>query len=208
MVQLAIDTAQDACSVALLHGADVVAARHIPLARGHAEQLVPMIAALLKEADNVPVTRIAVDMGPGSFTGLRVGLAAARAFGLAWDVPVQGYHALRLAAAQAFHQDADLQKLWVMLDAGRGHIYAAPAKRDGTIGALQNLPPAQAVQQLQAGDILVGNGAALIAALIPAHIEVRDSSAAPATAVRFLSADDFMAHVQPLYVRAEVRAAS
>ena len=208
MVHLAIDTAQTACSVALVAGGDVVAERHIAMARGHAEHLVPLIGALCADAGAVKISGIYVDIGPGSFTGLRVGLAAARALGLAWDVPVLGYQATRLAAAQAFVLDAHLHSLWVMLDAGRGLVYAARALRDGRMGALENWDAPTAARQLAQGDVVVGNGMALVAPHLACTVDARDPTPAPASAVRYLVPEDFTTALQPLYVRSEMVPAS
>ena len=95
---LAIDCTTEACSVALLEGGAVIAGEFRQMGRGHAEALVPMIAAL---PDKGRAARIAVGLGPGSFTGVRIGLAAARALGLAWGAEVFGYPTLALVAAQA-----------------------------------------------------------------------------------------------------------
>ena len=81
MRSLAIETATEACSVALFDGDKVVDGRHEVLGRGHAERLVPMIAEL---PDKGRAQRILVSLGPGSFTGVRIGLAVARALGIAW----------------------------------------------------------------------------------------------------------------------------
>lgn len=95
---LVIDSATDACSVALFENGAMVAGEFRMLGRGHAEALVPMIAALpgRGKADH-----IVVSLGPGSFTGVRVGLAAARALALAWGADIAGYASLALVAAIA-----------------------------------------------------------------------------------------------------------
>ncbi|WP_016744608.1 tRNA (adenosine(37)-N6)-threonylcarbamoyltransferase complex dimerization subunit type 1 TsaB, partial [Rhizorhabdus wittichii] len=95
---LVIDTATAACSVALIEDGAIVAEAHDVVGRGHAERLMPMIAALPGggRADS-----ILVDCGPGSFTGVRVGLAAARALALGWGVPVHGYSSMAAIAATA-----------------------------------------------------------------------------------------------------------
>ena len=98
MLTLAIDSATEACSVALLEGDRLVAGDFRMLGRGHAEQLVPMIAALPGKGR---ARRIAVALGPGSFTGVRVGLATARALAFAWGAELVGYPTLALVGAMA-----------------------------------------------------------------------------------------------------------
>ena len=98
MRTLVIDSATDACSVALFDDESLIAGEWRQLGRGHVEALVPMIAALPGKGR---ADRIAVALGPGSFTGLRVGLAAARALALAWGSEVVGYSTLALVAAMA-----------------------------------------------------------------------------------------------------------
>lgn len=117
MLTLVIETATAACSVALLGEAGVVDARHLDVGRGHAEQLLPMIAELIRggRAD-----RILVDCGPGSFTGIRVGIAAARALGFAWGIPVSGYHSLALLAATAAREEPEAT---VAIEGGHGQVF-------------------------------------------------------------------------------------
>jgi len=98
MRTLAIDCATEACSIALFDGEAMLARDHRVLGRGHAERLVPMIAAL---PDKGKASRIFVSRGPGSFTGVRIGIATARALGLAWKAQVLGYPTLALVAAAA-----------------------------------------------------------------------------------------------------------
>jgi len=93
---LAIETATEACSVALFRGEMPTERRYEVIGRGHVERLVPMIAEL---PDKGRADRILVSLGPGSFTGVRIGLAAARALGLAWGAEVLGYPTLALVAA-------------------------------------------------------------------------------------------------------------
>ena len=84
---LAIETATEACSVALFEDGQLRAHAHELVGRGHAERLIPMIGEL---PDRGRAETILVDCGPGSFTGVRVGLAAARGLGLAWAAPIHG----------------------------------------------------------------------------------------------------------------------
>ena len=94
---LAIDSASAACTAALLSGSgEVLAERHEVLGRGHAERLMPMVAELIGQ--HVP-TQILVGVGPGSFTGLRVAIAAAHGLAIGWSVPLSGFDSLALVAA-------------------------------------------------------------------------------------------------------------
>ncbi|WCT72275.1 tRNA (adenosine(37)-N6)-threonylcarbamoyltransferase complex dimerization subunit type 1 TsaB [Sphingomonas naphthae] len=118
MLTLAIETATAACSVALFDGPDLIAERHEIVGRGHAERLVPAIGELIAEAGRRPGA-ILVDCGPGSFTGVRVGLAAARGLGLAWGVPVAGFSALALLAVEA----GDVATVAVAIPGGHGELF-------------------------------------------------------------------------------------
>lgn len=116
---LVIDTATANCSVALIEAGVVIAAADDRVGRGHAERLVPMIATL---PDGGRASWILVDVGPGSFTGIRVGIAAARGLALGWNAGVSGYTSLSLIAARALADDPS-GPLAAVLEGGHGEVF-------------------------------------------------------------------------------------
>lgn len=118
MRTLAIETASEACSVALFDGTRLLAGDHRVLGRGHAERLIPMIEGL---PDKGRAERIIVSLGPGSFTGVRIGIAAARALGIAWDAEVLGYPTLALVAARTWQPDP--RPVTVCMNGGHGEWF-------------------------------------------------------------------------------------
>lgn len=159
-MQLSISTATAACSVALVDGSTIVAEQHVVVGRGHAERLIPMIQTL---PGNGRADAIWVDCGPGSFTGTRVGLAAARALGLAWDVPVFGFSSLALIAAAA---GSATDHVAVALLGGHGELFVQqfstkPLTPSADVGSLRPEAAALAVTAQR----IIGSGAgALLAA--------------------------------------------
>lgn len=117
---LVIDTATAACSVALFEGDHLLAERHDVVGRGHAEWLVPMIAGL---PGNGRADAILVDVGPGSFTGLRVGIAAAIGLRIGWGATLAGYSSLPLIAAGAAIDDPALAAVAVAIEGGHGEVF-------------------------------------------------------------------------------------
>ena len=156
---LVIDSATAACSAALI-GADgtLVDERHELVGRGHAERLVPMIADLL---DGRRPTSILVDCGPGSFTGVRVGLAAAHGMAIGWQVPLAGYSSLALLAAASAEADVA-----AALQGGHGELFVQSYGGDplAPLDDLRSLAPQAAAAAVRA-ELVVGSGAeALVAA--------------------------------------------
>jgi tRNA threonylcarbamoyl adenosine modification protein YeaZ len=134
---LAISTASPALSLALFEGDRVIAHDHRVIGRGHAEALVPAIAALLGYRQPALVPKLVlVDIGPGSFTGIRIGIAAARALGVAWGVPVRGFSGTSLVAAAAFAADPALTQVAAVIDAGRGQRFVEVLARDFSGGTI------------------------------------------------------------------------
>lgn len=134
MLILALDTAGENCAVALARAGDglhVLARRCETIGRGHAERLMPMIGEALAEAGlgYGDLQRIVVTTGPGSFTGTRIGVAAARALALALSVPAVGVSVLD-ALIEAARAETD-GLIVAALDARRGEIYAKAVKSVG-----------------------------------------------------------------------------
>jgi tRNA threonylcarbamoyladenosine biosynthesis protein TsaB len=200
MLILALDTALETCSAALVRGGSVLAARSEPMARGHQERIAPLVEELAREAGIAfsEVDRIGVARGPGSFTGLRVGLAFAKGLGFALGRPVVGIGTLQALAAGAQGVAA------AVIDARRDQIYVQ-AFRDG-----ESLTPPEALAVEDAAAWLaplrparlVGPGAALLAAAFP-EAEVAASSVDPvALAGLVAAAPEPSAPPEPLYLRA------
>lgn len=193
---LVIDSATDACSVALFDGPALVAGDFRMLGRGHAEALVPMITALPGRGR---AARIAVALGPGSFTGVRVGLAAARALALAWGAETCGYSTLALVAAmaQAAHPG---QPVGVAMTGGHGEWFVEGFGKDGaSTRPLASLRPDAAAQETP--EMLVAGNQA--EALVAARGHGKALAIWPdARSFALLPASAFLDAVRPLYGRA------
>ena len=173
MKLLAIECATGACSAAVWGGGRIVARRFEPMQRGHAERLMPMVRAVMDEAADGPgdfgaLDAIAVTVGPGAFTGVRIGLAAARALGLAAARPGVGFPTLETVAAA---QRGSGLPLLVALETKRADIYVQSftpdLKPEGAPAAVlpDDLPAAFTAAQLAVcGDAAARAIAALAAA--------------------------------------------
>jgi len=149
-VILAIDTSTAACSAALFDRAGAcIAHRDELIGRGHSERLVPMLDEML---DGRRADRILVGVGPGSFTGIRVGIAAAQGLAIAWNCELRGMSSIALLAAGAEGDGA----VAAAVDGGHGELFVQ--QFDGRAirpaGALLNLPPAQAATSIEAETVI------------------------------------------------------
>lgn len=133
---LAIETATESCSVALVHGDEVIARSELA-PRRHAELVLPMADALLAEAGigRHALDAIAVGRGPGAFTGVRLGVSLAQGMALALGVPVVTVSSLAALALEAPDDDSDAAILAV-IDARMGELYVACYRRDGLGGLI------------------------------------------------------------------------
>lgn len=213
MLILAIDTALDACAAAVLDtgGGRLIAQASQAMKRGHAEALMPLIADVMKDA-GLPfaaLDRIAVTTGPGSFTGLRVGLSAARGIALAANKPVVGLTTLSAYAAPLIGED-EAHPIISAIDARHDHVYFQVVGGDGS--SLVDPRVAPVADVLDASRLgapsLVGNAAAMLAERwpkdAPPPVKV-DAQAAPDIGwVAWLgaAADPATAPARPFYLRA------
>lgn len=153
MKLLAIDTSSSSVSVALLSSEKVLGVRWEQMERGQGEALIPLIQDLLCETktDIKQITAVAVAVGPGSFTGVRVALSAARAIGLALNVPVMGVTNFEAAAFGL------VRPLMVVLDTKRGDYYTQFFDEAG----MSQTPLVQSASDLKAyvPFVAVGDGA-------------------------------------------------
>src|SRR6201989_2495309 len=168
MLILAIDTALDACAATVLDtdAEKSIAQESQPMKRGHVEALIPFIARVMKES-GLPfaaLDRIAVTTGPGSFTGLRVGLSAARGIALAAQKPVVGLTTLSAYAAPLIGEDG-AHPIISAIDARHDHVYFQVVSGNGSSLIRPRVAPiAEALGASRFGAAhLVGNAAGILA---------------------------------------------
>jgi tRNA threonylcarbamoyl adenosine modification protein YeaZ len=152
---LAFDTSSAACTAALFDGEGACVARSDELiGRGHSERLVPMIAELM---DGRSAEQILVGVGPGSFTGIRVAIAAAHGLAIGWSSKLRGMFSLALLAAGTQAES----EIAAAIIGGHGELFIQQfdAKTSEPTSELRSLVPAQAAQFATA-ELVVGSGAA------------------------------------------------
>lgn len=204
MIVLGLDTCLAACSAAVLQDGQVLAHAAETMARGHQERLAPMVQRVMAEAGVgfAALARIGVTVGPGSFTGLRVGLAFAKGLGAALDRPVAGVGVLEALAAEAEGL------VFAAVDARRDQVYLQ-AFEDGrplmAPDALELGVAAARLAEIAAGRplTLVGSGAPLLAEVAPAARVLTPEGADARLVARLAAARaPAPAPARPLYLRA------
>lgn len=221
MALLAIDTSERACSAALLHAGRATARSEL-IGRGHAERLMPLIDELLAEAGArfSDLTRLAVTTGPGTFTGLRIGLSVARGLALPAGLPCIGLSGLQVLAAQGQRKSGapDARVHALMIGRG-GQIYLQsfegtdPTGLPVPVSPPSNLDLDQAMPQLAAtaGAVIAGSGIELLsegghlAALQDAGVSIASDETVidPVLLAALAMHADPALHVpDPLYLRA------
>ena len=174
MLILAIDTALDACAAGVLdtEAGRLIAQESQAMKRGHAEALMPLIARVIEQSGIAfaALDRIAVTTGPGSFTGLRVGLSAARGIALAANKPVVGLTTLTAYAAPLVSQNGE-HPVISAIDARHDHVYLQAVSGNGS--SLIRPRVASIEEAIGAARFgtphLVGNAAGILADRWPAH---------------------------------------
>jgi tRNA threonylcarbamoyl adenosine modification protein YeaZ len=209
---LAIDTALGACAAAVCEAGNPVplACESIEMAKGHAEALMPLIQRVVGDTDGgfAALSRVAVTIGPGSFTGLRIGVAAARAIGLAAGIPVVGVSTLAAYAAPLITPD-ESSIIAAAIDARNGLIYFqsfAPGGRTMVPARITGLR--EAARSIGAGPVrLAGSGAtALAIEAMSLGLKTLIADLRPAPDIAFvarlgLAADPAGAPARPLYLK-------
>jgi len=208
---LAIDTALETCAACVMAEGDdtPISTESLPMARGHAESLLPLIERVIARVEGgfEAVDRVAVTVGPGSYTGLRVGLSAARAIGLATAKPVVGVGTLSALLAHLLAETIE-GSIAAAIDARHGALYVQALSPGGDGIAPAHLPVADVADRLiGAGPVLLaGSGSpALAAALAERGVEARVSRVTgpdiASVAALGLLADPEQALPRPLYLR-------
>lgn len=191
---LVIDSATTACSIALADGTRLIAESHEVVGRGHAERLIPMVEALL---DGRRPTAILVDCGPGSFTGVRVGLSAAHGMAIGWNVPLTGYSSLAAIAAMA----GSNVSVGIAVHGGHGQLFVQSYGHDpfAPLDELQSLTPEAAASAVTA-PLVLGSAADMLVA-VRGYGEARETLPRASSALHLPDALRSL-EPRPLYGRA------
>ena len=216
---LGFDTATSACSAAVWEDGRIAARRFEPMSRGQSERLMPMVREVLSEAgaDFPDLDLLAVTTGPGAFTGLRIGLAAARGMALAGDLACFGVTTLDAVAAGVSETERQKAIVLVVLDSKRAEVYAQAFRSDlRPLSEVQALMPADLAALTANGEgdadrvLVAGDGAGQviqvlkdkgIEAVLSTAPGVPDAATVAAIAAERWSSDQPAEPLRPLYLR-------
>jgi tRNA threonylcarbamoyl adenosine modification protein YeaZ len=204
-VLLALDSSTDAVSVAIHHGSTILAERTVDAARRHAEVLMPLVDEVVAASGAVPadLSAIAAGIGPGGFTGLRVGLVSARTLALALQIPCHGVMSLDAIAYAALTQgfvDRD-HPFGVAIDARRREVFWARYEAGRRVGDAQADRPGDIAQDVLRGLPVVGDAAATYPEAFTQWIQASPTAAAIARIASDPACGFATMPAAPVYVR-------
>jgi len=194
MISLAMDTAGSACAACLYDSSNqkVLAEMSEEIGRGHAERLMGLVSDVMNRAKICynDIGRIITTVGPGSFTGIRVGVATARGFGVGLGIPVVGVTNLEAMIAEAVETlgDKDAGNIGAVMEAGRGQLYcqftfATPLSERDTPFMASVDAVAECLNSSQSGVTLCGNAAGSLSAMLANKPAITENLESPRTSV-------------------------
>ncbi|HEY1723397.1 MAG TPA: tRNA (adenosine(37)-N6)-threonylcarbamoyltransferase complex dimerization subunit type 1 TsaB [Magnetospirillaceae bacterium] len=208
MKTLAFDCSTTGCAAAVLDGERVLARGEAPTGRGQSEALMPLLNGVMSEArlDWPQLELIGVTVGPGSFTGLRIGLAAARGFALALGIPIAGVTTAEVLAAGVPMDERGAHPILVAIDSKRAEPFVQAFASDLTPLAPVAAMTVEAAAKLVTGvQLLVGDGAAKLVPLISGAIlskaPTRPDPVVLARLAAWLHGEGRALPPEPLYLR-------
>lgn len=205
---LAIDSATSACSAAIQRDGVIIARRLTPMARGQSEALIPMVADVMAEAELnfSDLDLLAVTVGPGAFTGIRIGLSAARALALASGKALAGVATTEAVAAAIPQAQRNGRAILVALDSRREEIWAQCFDADLTpLGDIRALTPQDAARLITGPAVVAGDAAHLVLPFMEGALAASSAGSPDAAVVAALAARKWplgeTLPPEPLYLR-------